>query len=112
MKKQCTKDINEFHILEPSCKTLWRSVTEKAEMHRLMLESGGVGVPLHFKCRVIQQKQKENICTVAFIPIDVYTLPHVLPIFVSLQHDSYELLYIWTNDETVRKNLGIRQVYT
>jgi hypothetical protein len=72
MKKQCTKDINVFHILEPSCKTLWRNVTEKAEMHRLMLESDGVGVPLHFKCRVIQQKQKENICTVAFIPIDVY----------------------------------------
>ncbi|XP_066337045.1 serine carboxypeptidase-like 3 isoform X2 [Miscanthus floridulus] len=24
-------------------------------------------------------------------------------------HDSYELLYIWTNDESVRKNLGIRQ---
>ncbi|XP_021317674.1 serine carboxypeptidase-like 18 [Sorghum bicolor] len=74
----CTKDINVFHILEPSCKTLWRNVTEKAEMHRLMLESDGVGVPLHFKCR----------------------------------HDSYQLLYIWTNDETVRKNLGIRQKIT
>uniref|UniRef100_A0A0A9DMY2 Uncharacterized protein n=1 Tax=Arundo donax TaxID=35708 RepID=A0A0A9DMY2_ARUDO len=71
----CTKDINEFHILEPSCKTLWGPITEKDEMSRLMLESGGDDQPFPFKCR----------------------------------SDSYAVIDIWANDETVRKRLGIRQ---
>ncbi|OEL25286.1 Serine carboxypeptidase-like 19 [Dichanthelium oligosanthes] len=73
----CTKDINEFHILEPSCEVLWRQMAEKDEMRRLMLlESSVDDLPLlPFKCR----------------------------------HDSYELLFIWENDEAVRKTLGVRQ---
>ncbi|CAM0904466.1 unnamed protein product [Alopecurus aequalis] len=76
----CTKDINIFYILEPTCKSIWspriQQVAARSGTSGPTVEySAGVDLLFPFKCR----------------------------------SDSYQLSYIWANDERVRYSLGVRK---
>ncbi|XP_052136220.1 serine carboxypeptidase-like 13 [Oryza glaberrima] len=79
--RNCTKDINMLHVLEPLCEEVWspriHNTSATDGMSRLMLESARAADDdiIEFKCRKA----------------------------------SYVVLKIWANDKTVRESLGVHK---
>ncbi|TVU25911.1 hypothetical protein EJB05_28432 [Eragrostis curvula] len=49
--RHCTKDVNVFHILEPSCESVWGEMAVTDEMRRDLQEARHNDLHLSFKCR-------------------------------------------------------------
>ncbi|KAF7092461.1 hypothetical protein CFC21_094943 [Triticum aestivum] len=77
----CTKDINLSHILEPSCEKIWSPRIQQATASNKT--SSGLRV--------------ESLAG------DDLMFPF------KCRRDTYQLSYVWANDEGVRESLGIRQ---
>nr|ABA93440.1 transposon protein, putative, unclassified [Oryza sativa Japonica Group] len=95
--RNCTKDINMLHVLEPLCEEVWspriHNTSATDGMSRLMLESARAAdddiIEFNFPWIALDLR-KSNL---AYL----------------LQKASYVVLKIWANDKTVRESLGVHK---